>query len=291
MQSAWSLLREDHQYNQLRILAHLQDKIQSAERRVKGLLRKRDEAAQTINENLRVKRFKYLFVKPYLDTVIRELADWQGMYDTSWFLIMKIASPVIDEELRKRTETARSSKAVGLMRSATKIRNAVRGKEGPKVHIFLPLDGLEKAQVLRIPYSTVTLVTRAGSSSPLLVDSIPCPAYSYVGMSEQDIRRLALKLQAVDPARFGVLRCRGVVKMKSGVVGRVTSFEMIFETPSMHTPFTLRSCLLSQQSQSLTERVRLAKRLATSVSYVHTLGFVHKNIFPENIVGFGNDGQ
>ena len=37
---------------------------------------------------------------------------------------------------------------------------------------------------------------------------------------------------------------------------------------------------------SLTDRVKVAKKIATSVSFVHTLGYVHKNIRPEVILGF-----
>jgi hypothetical protein len=36
----------------------------------------------------------------------------------------------------------------------------------------------------------------------------------------------------------------------------------------------------------LTERVHLARELARAVSYIHSLGFVHKNIRPETVIGF-----
>ncbi|GAB1320776.1 hypothetical protein MFIFM68171_10986 [Madurella fahalii] len=45
--------------------------------------------------------------------------------------------------------------------------------------------------------------------------------------------------------------------------------------------------LLSPNSPpSLSRRVRLAQELATSVSYVHTFDFVHKNIRPESVLVF-----
>jgi serine/threonine protein kinase len=45
----------------------------------------------------------------------------------------------------------------------------------------------------------------------------------------------------------------------------------------------------SQTKCSLNERFNLAKRLANAVSFVHTAGFVHKNIRPETIVLLADD--
>jgi serine/threonine protein kinase len=54
----------------------------------------------------------------------------------------------------------------------------------------------------------------------------------------------------------------------------------------MQTPQSLRGYLMSRTTHALTERINLAKQIAKAVNYVHTLGFVHKNVRPENIVGF-----
>ena len=51
-------------------------------------------------------------------------------------------------------------------------------------------------------------------------------------------------------------------------------------------PRSLRSYLSSGANHTLTDRFKLAKQLAKSVSYVHTLGFVHKNVRPETILAF-----
>nr|POE87754.1 hypothetical protein CFP56_10983 [Quercus suber] len=66
------------------------------------------------------------------------------------------------------------------------------------------------------------------------------------------------------------------------------SFDLVFNIPQelRHKPTSLRSILGSRVSHTLTERIVLAKQLARSISYIHTLGFVHKNVRPETILGF-----
>jgi serine/threonine protein kinase len=57
----------------------------------------------------------------------------------------------------------------------------------------------------------------------------------------------------------------------------------------MENPRSLRSILNSADvNLSLSDRFRVAHQLATSVSYIHTYGFVHKNIRPETVLIFQN---
>ncbi|PIA92752.1 hypothetical protein CB0940_04481 [Cercospora beticola] len=286
-QSTWSGLREEHQASQLSILSLLQSKIKTAERRVEGLLKKQKDGHCNPDSRRKIKLTKYLLVKPYLDSLIDELAEWSAVYDPSWFLIMKIANPKIDDEL-KRLTSASSKEATVLLRRATKVRAAISKFEPSDTHIFLSPNELEKMDTRRVPHSQAMIAHEQGSSTSYIVDSIPCPGHSNTETMTQDIRRLARKLRAVDPAVFGVLRCRGVVKMRHVTGSRVASFDMIFDTPSPGTPMSLRNCLLMQQPHSLTDRFSLAKRIATSVNYVHTLAFVHKGIRPENFISFLN---
>jgi hypothetical protein len=55
---------------------------------------------------------------------------------------------------------------------------------------------------------------------------------------------------------------------------------------SFHSPKSLRQLLLSSGSPSLNSRLSLARDLATLVSYIHVLDFVHKNIRPETALVF-----
>jgi serine/threonine protein kinase len=69
---------------------------------------------------------------------------------------------------------------------------------------------------------------------------------------------------------------------------RPSSFDFVFQTPKelSNEPKSLRNYLFSDASHTLSDRFKLAKQLAKSISYVHTLGFVHKNVRPETILEF-----
>ena len=109
-----------------------------------------------------------------------------------------------------------------------------------------------------------------------------------VGLVTRDIRELARKLSSVDPLTFGILQCRGVVRVMEPGSRRPRSFSFIFNTPGelKNEPGSLRSYLSLELHHTLTDRFQLAKQLAKSISYVHTLGFVHKNFRPETVLWF-----
>ncbi|KAK4893278.1 hypothetical protein LTR27_008401 [Elasticomyces elasticus] len=249
------------------------------------------ENAHESSEKIKIKRWKYIFVKSYMDSVISDLAKWQTLYDPSWYLIMTIASPVIDAELSK-PGSSQSPEGMAVLESAKVVRQAVALKPTPESekNVFLP--GVERSDLTRIRHSSALVMRRPTSSSISIVEVIPCPTGNYVGSATQDIRRLASKLRRVDPKTFGILQCRGAVKIYANPGARLTSFHVIFKAPSTGEPHTLREHLTIRTGHTLTERMTVAKRFATSVSYVHTFGFVHKNIRPENILGFSsNDGK
>ncbi|KAL4797896.1 hypothetical protein BDV19DRAFT_386930 [Aspergillus venezuelensis] len=80
----------------------------------------------------------------------------------------------------------------------------------------------------------------------------------------KDVRILASRLRNVNPLEFHLLKCFGVVKTREDG-NNTKSFNFIFTIPKdLSNPLT--------------------KQLAISVSFVHTLGFVHKNIRPESIL-------
>ncbi|KAK3617639.1 hypothetical protein LTR56_025151 [Elasticomyces elasticus] len=288
IERTWTSLRTEHQTNQTEILALLNSKLKYAERRVQGLIKKNKNPNRTSSELPKVKRWKYVFVKSYLDSIISDLAKWQTLYDPSWYLIMTIASPVIDTELAI-PGSFQSLEAMAVLESAKGVREAAALTSTPdsEKNVFLP--AIERADLTKIRHSSALVMRRPTSSSVSIVEIIPCPTGNYVGSATQDIRRLASKLRRADPKTFGILQCRGAIKIYANQGVRLTSFHMIFKAPSSGEPHTLREHLTIRTDHTLTERMTAAKRLATSVSYVHTLGFVHKNIRPENILRFSPD--
>lgn len=99
---------------------------------------------------------------------------------------------------------------------------------------------------------------------------------------------LGAQLSNIDPSRFGILKCYGVIKRLHDNNTTISSFDFVFEAPcEIETPpKTLRSHLLVNTRHTLTQRFNTATQLARAVSYVHTLGYVHKNVRPEHVVSF-----
>lgn len=282
IQKIWASLSPEHQAIQTEILGMLVTRLRSAVDKLSKLLKPQNGP----DEGFGVKRWKYLLLKPYLDEAIQKLAKWQQLYDTSWYLIMRVASPAIDVQLTQE-QASKATGETGPLKTATQIRAALKGDSPRSVHVFLPSAGLKDALTLSIPLSSARHVRKAGTSKWLIIDSIFCLQGTNVNNMAHELRRLATKLLCADPPTFNILRCRGLIKITQQ--DRVTAFDMVFETPTADRPRTLRSCLLSHAPHNLTERFELAKQVARSVNYVHTLDFVHKNVRPENFVGFGGN--
>jgi Protein tyrosine and serine/threonine kinase len=278
-------LDEEHQDIQNRILQVLVSKLQAAIFQLERVKRKKGGKDSGNNDNVvELKRFKYLWIKECVDDAIKDLEEWQKKFDPSWFLIMKVVNPVIDQELAKgKAEAASISTAKGL-------RDSLKEESQIKTSLFLPEGELLSANRQKIPFSTAQTMQRAASSKFFILDSVACDPEANTSLLTKDVRDLARKLIFADPLTFSLLKCHGVVKVIDRAKRRVASFDFAFRVPEgMGNPRSLRSVLLSADGNlSLSDRFKVAQQLATSVSYIHTYGFVHKNIRPETVLIFQN---
>ena len=274
----WESLDQEHRAIQTQILEVLVSKLKVIVSKLESLSKKGAGDQAMNSHGTVVKRWKYILIKECLDKSIEDLASWQKMFDPSWFLILKISNPLIDQEL------AKNQLAISFT-SAYNIRDALKERPLQKVSVFLPGDGLETARIREIPFASVKYIQRADSDKWLIMDCIPCELDIDVGSVKKDIRELARKLSSVDPLVFGVLQCHGVVQIGGN---RPSSFNFIFKIPRElnNEPRSLRGYLSSNSNLTLTNRFELAKQIARSISYIHILGFVHKNIRPETVLGF-----
>lgn len=123
-----------------------------------------------------------------------------------------------------------------------------------------------------------------------ILNHIHCPLFSKYQVVKKDTRDLVRKLQHDEPQTFGILSCKGFVTNKQPGAGPDpdVTFTMIFRTPrGASNPCSLRDLLLNEPTPaSLSSRFEMARELAKSVSYVHSFGFVHKNIRPESVLVF-----
>ena len=278
----WKGLDREHQTIQTQILQILISKLNIIISKLGKLSQKNSGDRAMEGQITEVKKWKYVLMKQCLDESIEDLASWQKMFDPSWFLILKVSSPFIDQELN------RNEPAVSSFTKTSDLRDALREQPLEKVSIFLPRDGLEMTRVREIPFTSAKCVQRAGSDQWLVVDCILCDPEVDVGLLTRDVRDLARKLLSVDPLAFGILQCRGVIRVMERSSGRPSSFDFVFRIPKevSNEPRSLRFYLSSNLGLTLTDRFELARQMAKSISYVHTLGFVHKNIRPETFLGF-----
>ena len=281
----WKGLDEEHQMIQTQILQVLNSKLSIIISKFGKLSKKRPGDRVTERQVGEIKRWNYIRIKQHLDKSIEDLALWQKMFDPSWYLILRVSSPFIDQEL------SRNGSAVSSFTGADRVRDAVREQPLQTVSIFLPKEGLETARIREIPYTSTKCMQNAGTDKWLVVDRIPCDPAVDISLVTRDVRELARKLKSVDSLTFGILQCHGVVRVIQPGSKRPSSFDFIFRIPRglSYEPRSLRTYLSSNLILTLTDRFELAKQIAKSVSYVHTLGFVHKNVRPETVLGFQNN--
>ncbi|KAL9047358.1 MAG: hypothetical protein Q9214_000042 [Letrouitia sp. 1 TL-2023] len=286
LQRVWQNLDVEHQILQKQILHVLIGKLTIAVSKVDGLIvgnRPKSPSAKDQRQQLTgVKRWKYVLVKEGLDRTIEDLETWQKMFDPSWFLILMTSSPQIDMELGRHHEAPASS----LLNSTQILRNTLQGIAHQEGSIFLPEDGLRSARIFDIPFSSSKVAQRAGSSKLFVLDSVPCAANGNLQRLTTDVRELARKLVHADPIHFGLLKCYGVVREPMPQGSQQMFFTFVFRTVEGHSvPQSLRASLLAgEANHPLSDRLDIAKDLAKSISFVHTFGFVHKNVRPENIL-------
>lgn len=241
-------------------------------------------------------KFKYAWKKERLDEAIEELEVWQRTTDHSWFLLMRIADPGVDATLATTDlGTLVSTRATSAIRAS--LSTALPATAGSR--LTLDFEEISRMMVKNIDFSEAKMVTRAHESreipSYILNEfNIPQPIerlrHSKRQMLKKDTRDLARRLRHDDPPEtFGLLACKGFAMDREG-----TKNTLVFRVPpSIEGPRSLRDLLLNAESpKSLTQRFEMAKELAKSVSYVHTFGFVHKNIRPESVLSFiSTDGR
>ncbi|KAJ4168325.1 hypothetical protein NW754_013659 [Fusarium falciforme] len=310
------------------IIGILATKLSSAVRKLESVLSKQENGAGGelrpgwFRFSRAVRRGKYAFVKDSLDKIIQDMEEWQRRFDPSWFLIMRIANPIIDQQLTVQhqrvsqgsqaspspaqrpapspasqqqhgqhnqsfTLTTRLQAAPSPLSLADGLRTALR-PDGPHRSVFLRKRDLD---FLPIPYANAKAACRSSSDRWFLVDRLTCRPMVDVDVMTRDVRALAQKLTHADPLTFNLLQCKGVMRITYPYEpSRIRAFDLVFFIPDgMEIPQSLRQALLLYPVReglalSITRRVHIAQELARSINYVHTFNFVHKNISPESVL-------
>jgi hypothetical protein len=296
-----SVIDEEHGRIIDETLAQLASKLSLAASQLEKVVEK-DKAAELdpsrkglFNFKFRTKRTRYVMIKESLDSAIKNMEEWQRRFDPSWFLLMKIADPIIDKELNAvkniRQEQGQEDQPLRVQNRTLDIAQGLRKVlvSNPQTHISVLLPRVP-LNTIEIPFSTAKAGRRINSSDQkwMIIDSIACPQGKNVEALAEDMRNLATKLSRSDPMAFGLLNCKGLMKIMDQSQQNLVSLDLIFRAPDgMEVLQSLRQVPLNAEpNYSLSRKIRVAKGLAKSVSSVHLFNFVHKNIRPESILLF-----
>jgi len=307
LRNIWPTLDEDYQIHQNTVLQVLQGKAQAAISLIDRIIGNPsdDSSMKSImSKKGEPRRAKYaIWVKASLKSVSIDLRDWSEVFDISWYLIIRLANQELDQQLQP-IKVANSQPLTTLKDLREAINSSLASQaEAEKTTVFLPLTFFTNTHYIPLEFgpSASGIWTDMDGSTRYLVDQ-PSSISTL-----PDVCKFAKILKEVKPFQFGILTCRGVVKAAkyppsqkwvdhepdSSINSPTPEFHSRFLfniPPNLTKPQYLRSFLISNQSQtrnySLDDRFSLARQLGKSVMFVHSAGFVHKNIRPETILIF-----
>lgn len=217
---------------------------------------------------------RYAFDKKKLDASIEEFEKWQGIQDMTWLLTLQIVKTVYQ----------RDGMPGGLSPNVEQVVKAefVADEKG----LNLQHGVLASITVTDIPYLDAKYGIR--KQDHMILDAIIFSQLSKWEMNQSivDVRDLVRKLRK-DNQSVGLLKPKGFFKEadENGSIRFMIPFPL---SDNLTQPQSLRAALLSTAGPKLTTKVHIGLDLASCVSHMHILGFVHKNIRPETILLFNN---
>jgi hypothetical protein len=295
------VMEDEHREVYSQTLQVLQNKLEIVVSLLRGLVTQQPRAENGASSSVhKVRRWRYASSKETLDEAIVDLETWQGLADQSWYLLLRIADSQVDTALTTSDNNTEPSTGTSLpetitIRAGIKQVDTASPKTSPASHINLSPSALKGMSITPIPYSSaITIATKThsdGSTGRYILNQIPCAPGSIPQLLKRDVRDLVRKLQVDSPHTFGLLKCKGFI-VESDPAAHF-SLRLVFrDPPASHSPRSLRDLLLSMpRTTSNTRRLEIAQCLARSVGYVHTFGFVHKNVCPESVLVFERAGE
>ena len=293
----WDSLDPNLQQNQHLLLSVLEVKLQKAVSLLNSVVNNEQTAtslADILKTRGRVKKGRFaLSVKDSLDQTMVEFSEWHYLFDPSWYLIARVTSEEIDRQLQAK-KTHNESPVYGLKALRKSVRDLNTPSNQPSRDIssydFLgPRSPISDSQAAIAHFHDKNGYAVVNSMvANLLADEIA---------TVREVKALCKALSRMDPYIFGLLRCCGVVNKSQAIdangpiMKKQLAYDLAFEVPtSLSKPKSLRDLLKNHQA-SLNLRLEISRQLASSVFYLHTTGFVHKNIRPENILIFEQEAS
>jgi len=169
-----------------------------------------------------------------------------------------------------------------------RIRNAVADSEPEKDVLKLQLDDFDTETTFQTIDDSGISVVNGGGELVEFRDYDLRADTKQINTIRSTVRDFAAKLRRADPSVMGLLSCNGY-----SAEPLQHRFAFRFNYPGGKTsPHTLRYLLVHESNKlpgirhSMSDRINLARKLASAVLYLHSCDLVHKNIRPANILIF-----
>ncbi len=296
LREIWDTLPNRYQVHLHTVLVQFNSKIQQATVLIDGFIGKSDDDPTlkgVMKKKGSVQKLNLALGKRRLMDAINDCRKWQDMVDPSWFLLRRLSSAVIDQQVTTQELPVYSDVVSALRTERDSLCGGAPQTPGPNI-IKSNSGGFDYIEGTNsIPFSSSKYSYEPRSGRDLIIDSfVPSPLADRE-ILEENTRDLAKILASIDldEPRSGLLSCVGVSE-KMAASERPPEYEFAFAVPKrLQRPRSLRELLIaSHQTYPLDDRIELARFLARSVLSLHTYRFVHKNIRPETIVVF-QDGR
>ena len=218
--------------------------------------------------------------KKSIDRACAEFEDWHSRFLRHFWIRAMLGPPGL---------SAGHDVADARFRMLSRVQRVKDAIMSPDVG-RLRLDAFDDAvTLLRLPDSNV-VVTDVGNE---LVEYREYPSLAttqVVNATQTLVRDIAARLHEIEPSTMGLLRCAGFTSEPMRC-----RFALRFQYPAGKSAVgTLRSLLVHEENShgvqhTLSDRVLLARKLASAVLYMHTCDFLHKSIRPDNVLIFTDD--
>jgi hypothetical protein len=166
---------------------------------------------------------------------------------------MQISNENIDKELDKRKKP--ETEQIPIIAAAKGVRDAARAAQdansGGQGSIWIKDDDIDLVPSW-IPSLSVRIATLEDEKEMVLIDTMVCNSAASPIKTLKEVRNMVRILAEVDPSTFGLLKCRGGIKVptaSSFPSKPQWDFKLIFNVPSqLSQPQSLRAVLLSETS-------------------------------------------
>jgi hypothetical protein len=215
--------------------------------------------------------------KKLLDRACEDLEQWQTRF------LRRAVTYLFFGDLSISNKTDESARQDRVIERVKRIRAAITSEDAVTATVTLKLED----------FADSTTFEDVSGTKFVVADKKELVEYRrYVGsmVSGQvkhlllTVRELATRLHNVDPAVMGLLNCTG---FSNDIIGHRLALRFHYPT-GQDNPRSLEQLLADKQppKHSISDRIALASKVASAILYLHSCGFVHKNIRPSNILIF-----